>query len=130
MIRSFRALTHVQAGFTRPEAVQTFPISIPESAVADGVAVVRMEQAIADNIAAIPGILHGLRLTIVGIGCGLGVAFALPRLMSSSLFEVRPNDPITCGAVSVDLIAAAALASYLPAARAASVDPIEALRAE
>jgi ABC-type lipoprotein release transport system permease subunit len=52
------------------------------------------------------------------------------RLIASLLFGVSPVDPITYGAVSVGLAATAALASYLPARRAATIDPVEALRAE
>ena len=73
---------------------------------------------------------HGLLLTGVGVACGLGAAIALMRLMSSLLFKVSPVDPITYGAVSVGLVATAVLASYLPSRRAATVDPVEALRAE
>jgi ABC-type lipoprotein release transport system permease subunit len=50
--------------------------------------------------------------------------------MSSLLFEVSPLDPITYAAVPVVLIAAALLASYLPARRATAIDPVDALRAE
>jgi len=73
---------------------------------------------------------HGLLLTGIGVACGLAVAVAVMRLMSSLLFHVNPIDPITYAAVSVGLIATAFLASYLPSRRAASVDPVEALRAE
>jgi ABC-type antimicrobial peptide transport system permease subunit len=73
---------------------------------------------------------HGLLLTAAGVACGLGAAIALTRLMSSLLFEVSPVDPFTYGAVAVGLVAAAALASYLPSRQAAAVDPVEALRAE
>ncbi len=73
---------------------------------------------------------HALRLTGVGLACGLGAAPALTRLMSSLLFGVRAIDPVTYGAVSLGLIATAALASYLPARRAAAVNPVESLRAE
>ena len=58
------------------------------------------------------------------------MAIAAMRLMSSLLFRVSPSDPVTYGAVSIGLIATAALASYLPSRRAATVDPVEALRAE
>jgi predicted permease len=73
---------------------------------------------------------HGLLLTGAGVACGLVAAIALTRMMSSLLFEVSPLDPLTYIAVAVGLVAAAALASYLPSRRAAAVDPVEALRAE
>ena len=73
---------------------------------------------------------QGLWLAAGGVACGLVVAIAAVRLMSSLLFHVSPGDPITYGAVSIALIATAALASYLPSRRAAAIDPVEALRAE
>jgi predicted permease len=73
---------------------------------------------------------HGLTLAGIGVLCGLIAAFALMRLLSSLLFHVSPVDPLTYGAVALGLVAAAMLASYIPSRRAASVDPIEALRAE
>jgi len=73
---------------------------------------------------------HGARLAALGIACGLAVALAVTRLMSSMLFDVSPIDPLTYGGVSLGLAAAAVLASYIPALRATSVDPVEALRAE
>ncbi len=73
---------------------------------------------------------HALGLTGAGVACGLAAAPALTRLMSSLLFGVRPFDPVTYGAVSLGLTATAALASYLPARRAAAVNPVESLRAE
>ena len=73
---------------------------------------------------------HGLLLTVMGLAFGLIAAGALTRLMTSLLFDVSPLDPVTYGTVAVGLLAAAALASYLPSRRAAAVDPTEALRAE
>jgi predicted permease len=73
---------------------------------------------------------HGLFLTGIGVACGLVVAIIVMRLMSTLLFNVNPTDPLTYVAVSVGLIATAFLASYLPSRRAATVDPVEALRAE
>ena len=73
---------------------------------------------------------HGLMLAGIGIAIGLAAAFAFMRLMSSMLFEVSPVDPMTYAMVSLMLMAAAALASYVPAMRASAVDPLEALRAE
>lgn len=71
-----------------------------------------------------------LVLTAVGTAVGLGTAAALMRLMRTLLFGISPLDPITFTAVPVALVAAAALASYLPARRTAAVNPVEALRAE
>ena len=73
---------------------------------------------------------HGLILTGIGVGCGLVAALLLMRFMSSVLFGVSPIDPVTYIAVSVGLAATALLASYVPSRRAATVDPVDALRAE
>jgi hypothetical protein len=73
---------------------------------------------------------HGVVLSAIGITAGIGVALALSRLMASMLFEVSPLDAPTYIAVSLVLLAAAVLASYLPARRASSLNPVEALRAE
>ena len=73
---------------------------------------------------------HALTLTAVGVGLGLAAALALMRLMSSLLFGVTPVDPVTYGVVALALIATAAFSSYLPARRAATVNPVETLRAE
>jgi len=73
---------------------------------------------------------HGLWLTGIGIVCGLVGAFAVMRLMSSLLFNVSPVDPITYAAVTVGVVVTAYLACYLPSRRAATVDPVDALRAE
>ena len=73
---------------------------------------------------------QGFALTGVGLVVGLVAAMALGRWMSSLLFGIGPLDPVTyVAAVGVTLLAAA-LASYLPARRAAAVDPIETLKAE
>jgi ABC-type antimicrobial peptide transport system permease subunit len=73
---------------------------------------------------------YGLVLSGIGAACGLAAALALTRLMKAVLYEVSPIDPLTYGAVSAGLILVAALASYLPARRAARVDPAQTLRAE
>jgi predicted permease len=75
-------------------------------------------------------IRHGLFLAGIGVAFGLVAAAIVMRLMSSLLFHVNPVDPITYAAVTVGLIATAFIASYLPSRRAATVDPVEALRAE
>ena len=73
---------------------------------------------------------QGLGLTGIGAAIGLGAAIFLTRLMKSLLFGISPLDPLTYAGVPFVLAAAALLASYLPARRAAAVDPVEALRAE
>jgi len=73
---------------------------------------------------------HGLVLAGIGIVIGVGVAAGVTRLMASLLFHVSPLDGWTYVAVSLVLATAAVLASYLPARRAAGLDPVEALRAE
>jgi ABC-type antimicrobial peptide transport system permease subunit len=73
---------------------------------------------------------QGLLLTGIGVVCGLVVAFASMRLMSSLLFKVSAVDPITYGAMTLGVVLVAYLACYLPSRRAATVDPVEALRAE
>jgi predicted permease len=73
---------------------------------------------------------QGLLLAGVGAAVGLVAAAGLTRMMSSLLFGVTALDPLTYAAVSVLLIAAAVAASYLPARRAMTVDPVEALRTE
>jgi len=73
---------------------------------------------------------HGLTLAAIGVAIGLGAAAGLTRLMSSLLFGIQPLDPLTYAAGALVLAMSAALASYLPARRAATVDPVEALKAE
>jgi putative ABC transport system permease protein len=73
---------------------------------------------------------HGLRLSAAGIGVGLLAAFALTRVMNSMLVGVRPTDPITFAAMALLFFVIAAISSWLPARRAASLDPTSALRAE
>ncbi|HJR71556.1 MAG TPA: FtsX-like permease family protein [Gammaproteobacteria bacterium] len=75
-------------------------------------------------------LLHGLALSGVGAVLGLVGAFALGRLTSSLLFGIGPMDPAAYMAAIGVILAAAALASYLPARRAATIDPMETLRAE
>jgi putative ABC transport system permease protein len=72
----------------------------------------------------------GLLLAAIGVGIGLVGAFAVMRLMSSLLFGVSSTDPVTYALASLGVIATAWLATYLPSRRAATVDPVDALRAE
>jgi ABC-type antimicrobial peptide transport system permease subunit len=73
---------------------------------------------------------HGLALAGSGAAIGLAAAAGLTQLMKSVLFGISPVDPLTYTAVPLVLVAATVLASYLPARRAAAVDPVETLRAE
>jgi ABC-type antimicrobial peptide transport system permease subunit len=73
---------------------------------------------------------QGLVLAACGVACGLVVAVAGTRLLTSLLFHVSPMDPLTYICACVALIGAAALASYVPSRRTATVNPVDALRAE
>jgi putative ABC transport system permease protein len=73
---------------------------------------------------------NGLILTAVGIALGLGGAVAATRLLQSMLFGVTPLDPATFAAVSLLFGLIATVASYLPARRATTVDPMVVLRNE
>jgi putative ABC transport system permease protein len=73
---------------------------------------------------------RGLALALAGTAAGLLGALALGRLLRSLLFGVGPSDPVTFAAAPLILVAVALVASYLPARRAARVDPMIALRSE
>ncbi len=73
---------------------------------------------------------QGFRLTLLGAGIGLGLALLIGRLLSNLLYEVSPMDPVVFVGAPLLLAAASLLASYLPARRAAKVDPLIALRYE
>ena len=73
---------------------------------------------------------NGVVLAAVGVAAGLLAAGGLTRFLSSFLYAVSPLDPVTYCAVAIGLLAAAAAASYVPAHRASTVNPVDALRAE
>jgi ABC-type antimicrobial peptide transport system permease subunit len=75
-------------------------------------------------------LMQGMRLTMIGVLCGLVLSFAATRVLSGLLYGIKPGDPATFAAVSLFLVAVAFLSCYVPARRAASIDPMKSLRAE
>lgn len=73
---------------------------------------------------------QGLRVTLVGVACGLIASLAVTRMIASMLFGVSPTHAVTFTAVPLLLAAAALGTSYLPALRATRIDPMAALRYE
>jgi ABC-type antimicrobial peptide transport system permease subunit len=73
---------------------------------------------------------QGLRVSLLGCTAGLGLAAVFARLLAGMLYGVSPSDPATLASVVGIVLAVSALASLLPAIRAARVDPMEVLRDE
>jgi putative ABC transport system permease protein len=73
---------------------------------------------------------HAARLAALGTMLGVLAAFALARLLKSLIFEVSTSDPATFASVAAMVILVALLAGYIPALRATTTDPVNALRAE
>jgi ABC-type antimicrobial peptide transport system permease subunit len=71
---------------------------------------------------------QGSSLILIGTAIGLAGALVATRVLSSSLYEVQPHDPLTYVAIVMILVAASLLASYLPARRASTIDPSITLR--
>ena len=75
-------------------------------------------------------IRQGMVVALTGIVAGIAAAFGLTRLMAALLYDVKPTDPLTFAAVVIALSATSLLASWVPALKAARVDPLHALRYE
>jgi putative ABC transport system permease protein len=75
-------------------------------------------------------VLQGMRLALIGVALGIGGAFALTRLIASFLFGVKALDPMVFSTVPLLLIAVALFSTWLPARRAARINPLDALRYE
>jgi ABC-type antimicrobial peptide transport system permease subunit len=73
---------------------------------------------------------QGMKVTLIGVGAGLAAALVLTRLMRAVLFEISPTDPLTLVVVPLALLAVSSLACWLPARRAARIDPVRALALE
>jgi putative ABC transport system permease protein len=73
---------------------------------------------------------QGMRPILIGIGIGLAGAVGLSHFVTSLLFDVKPVDPLTYGAVALLVTLAALLSCYVPALRALRIDPVAALRQE
>jgi putative ABC transport system permease protein len=73
---------------------------------------------------------EGMKLTFIGLGCGLIGSFCVTRFLQSQLFDVSPQDPATLAIMSIFLLLVAAMACIIPARRASKIDPMEALRYE
>jgi putative ABC transport system permease protein len=73
---------------------------------------------------------QALGVVVIGLALGLAVSLAATGLLRALLYEVSPTDPAALAGATLVLLATAALASYLPARRAARLTPIEVLRAD
>ncbi len=73
---------------------------------------------------------QGLRLVAVGLVLGIGAGLLSSHLLARLLYDLEPTDPVTLVAVSLVALATAAAASYLPARRAARIEPMAVLREE
>ena len=91
---------------------------------------VRMALGATSSVVRRQVVSQGAKVVLIGVGIGVVVALATTRLMAALLFEVKAVDPIVFAAMSVMMIAIGMLASYMPARRASSVDPIVSLRSD
>ncbi|HVS23463.1 MAG TPA: ABC transporter permease, partial [Gammaproteobacteria bacterium] len=85
----------------------------------------------AETAVVVRGVIRGaLKLAAIGIALGLAAAFGVTRFLGSFLYGVSPMDPPTLAGVATLLVVVTVLASYVPARRAARVEPVLALRSD
>jgi putative ABC transport system permease protein len=91
-----------------------------------------VRMALGSNAGRVVGLVvgTGVKLGLVGIAVGTAVALVTSRLLSRYLYDVQPFDSATFIGIALLLVGVTALASWLPARRAARVDPVSALRTE
>jgi putative ABC transport system permease protein len=104
-------------------AVVAFSVSLRTQEIA-----IRMALGARRTGIALLVLISGMKLALLGCGLGLLGALAISRLVNSFLFNVSATDPLVCGAAALTMMLMALLASALPATRAASADPMDALR--
>ncbi len=73
---------------------------------------------------------QGMNPVLIGLGLGLIAVFAAGRLLAAQLYEISPHNPVLVSLTAIGLALAALLACLIPARRATSIDPIQALRSE
>jgi ABC-type antimicrobial peptide transport system permease subunit len=91
---------------------------------------IRMALGATGTNVAWPILREAVLLAVLGLAAGVPAALALSRFIKSQLFGVQPNDPLTLIGTSALLIGVAMLSAWLPARRAARIDPMTALRCE
>jgi ABC-type antimicrobial peptide transport system permease subunit len=91
---------------------------------------VRMALGATSSVVRRQVVSQGAKVVLIGVVIGVVVALATTRLMGALLFGIKAVDPIVFAAMSVMMIAIGMLASYMPARRASSVDPIVSLRSD
>jgi ABC-type antimicrobial peptide transport system permease subunit len=85
----------------------------------------------ADRVMVLQQVLReGLGVTLIGVAIGLAAALGLSRIMANYVYGIKATDPLTYAAATLVLVLAALAACYVPARRAASVNPMQALRNE
>jgi putative ABC transport system permease protein len=111
-------------------AVGTYGVLSYESGQRSHEIGVRM--ALGSDVVRVVGLVvgSGIKLGLIGIGIGTVIAVVTSRFLSRYLYEVQPFDSATFAGVALLLVAVTAIASWLPARRAARVDPMRALREE